>query len=243
MLALLLVAGTVQAQTVNPANFNVDIRAVASGLSVKILNATPCGMSYTSFTVQIQQYFGKVDHLWVDGVGWEGQETIGTILMAHPTWNFYGVSANGTCQNFYSSGTGYEVDGSGNPVYVNGYVKRYRVFTGGIMVIYNAQVGVEYFIPYNDYSFNYIDANNLAYPSDYGFGAGIMTTGETKEISAIFSNCWDASGKPIVVKKTVTVPSSAWSRYNCTTEAPPPPPVVPIAPTDSQKGQGKPPKK
>lgn len=203
------------AQSLNPANFNVDIKDVGGALSVKILSATTCGMSFTGFTLEIRQYFGEVANLWVDGQGWEGQESIGTILAAHPTWNFYGVAANGNCQPFYSTGTR-------TGAVVNGYYTRYRVFTGGVMVIYNAQIGTEYLIPYNDYSFNYEDANN-SYPSDYGFGAGLLTDGAVHEISAIFSACWDASGKPIVVKKNVQVPSAAWSRYDCTTA---PAPVV-----------------
>lgn len=229
LFALVLMAGTGKAQS-NPANFSVDIKDVGSGLSVKILGATPCG-SLGNYTLEIRQYFGKVPNLWVEGQGWEGQESIGTILAANPTWNFYGVDANGNCQRFYSPGTGYEVDANGNAVYVNGYVKRYRIFTGGIMVFYNAVIGQEYFIPYNDYSFNYIDANNAAYPTDLGFGGGLMTTGEIKEISVIFTNCWDATGKPIVVKKNIQLPSSSWVRYDCVSTPTPITPTPAPAPT------------
>lgn len=212
----------------NVANFNVDIKDVGSGMTVKILNATPCG-SLGNYILEIRQYFGEVPNLWVDGAGWEGQESIGTILATHPTWNFYGVDANGNCQKFYSTGTK-------TGAMVNGYYTRSRIFTGGILVFYNAVIGQEYFIPYNDYSFNYVDANNTAYPSDYGFGAGLMTTGEVKEISAIFTNCWDATGKPIVIKKNIQVPASSWSRYDCvSTPTPVTPTPTPVAPTQKKR--------
>jgi hypothetical protein len=210
LFAFMLVAGTVQAQS-NPANFSVDVKDVGTGLSVKILGATPCG-SLGTYNISVQQYFGEVPNLWVEGAGWEGQEDIGTILAAHPTWNFYGVSATGYCQKFYNTTT------TVGPM-VNGYYTRGRLFTGTVLAIYNAVIGQEFVIPYNDFSFNYVDANNSAYPTDLGFGAGIMTTGEIKEITIKFNNCWDAAGKPIVVKKNVQLPSSSWSRYACSSTA------------------------
>jgi hypothetical protein len=223
--------------TYNSTDFDVEITPEASRLKVKILKA-PTTVPY--FILGIYQYFGKVPNLWVEGQGWEGQESIGTILDAHPTWNFYGMDSNGNCQGFYSSGTGYEVDAIGNPVYENGYVKRYRTFAGGVMTFYNARTGVEYFIPYNKYQFNYIDANNSAYPSDYGFGAGILTDGAVHQLSAVFNNCWDANGKPVAVAKSVQIPSAPWTRYNCTSATTTTDPVPGItSTTTAKKGRGK----
>jgi len=204
---LFLSAGIIQGQ-VSQSDFDVEIKDVGSGLSVKVIKAKPCGFTYT-FTVGIYQKFGEVANLWVDGAGWEGQESIGTILAAHPTWNFYGQDARGYCQSFYSTGTR-----TGD--FVNGYYKRYRVFSGGIMVFYNVTLGQEFIIPYNDYQFNYLDANNAAYPIDMGFGAGILTDGAVHEISAVFNGCWDATGKSIAVTKSIQIPSAPYQRYNCT---------------------------
>jgi hypothetical protein len=207
----------------SPIEFDADIIATPTGLEITITRSPLAAIP----PVTIQQEFGYIPDL-ENG----GQISVGQILSEHPNWNFYSQDPDtGYCQEKYTATW-------------DGY-KKARLFTGTISALWKPKIGEKYFIPFNKFFFSaeeiqgYLESLPEGTPPYEGsFGAGIVTDGLTHNIGLVFNGVPDATGKPIVVKKSVKVPQAAYSIPTGCNPPYTPTTTTPTTTTTKKKGRG-----